>query len=252
MRLTGVGVGPGDPELVTVKGVRVLREADVVVVPVMDAGETGRAEATVRAHVDGEPLRLVFALDDRGGPTAERLSAWEAAADRVAQSLRDGAQTVAFATIGDPVGRRLPRRQALGGRPAAVVEREHQPERLAVGVRPDRRLRAAHLLRVHDRDHDDVGLAQHAHALDRHQLRVARAHADPYEAHASTNLSATPSSPAQCRCTYDAWTPPCTHPSGSAYAGCSPARGSTTVRWNSCPTTGSSPSHEVLAGSVSR
>ena len=28
-RLIGVGVGPGDPELVTVKAVRVLREADV-------------------------------------------------------------------------------------------------------------------------------------------------------------------------------------------------------------------------------
>ena len=33
--LIGVGVGPGDPELVTVKAVRVLREADVVFVPVM-------------------------------------------------------------------------------------------------------------------------------------------------------------------------------------------------------------------------
>jgi len=102
VRLIGVGVGPGDPELVTVKGVRVLREADVVVVPVMDADEQGRAEATVRAHTDREPLRLVFALDDRGGPTAERLSAWEAAADQVAQLLSTGTQSVAFATIGDP------------------------------------------------------------------------------------------------------------------------------------------------------
>ena len=102
MRLVGVGMGPGDPELVTVKGVRVLREADLVVVPVMDADETGRAEATVRAHVDAEPLRLVFALDDGGAPLAERLSAWEAAADRVADALRGGAGTVAFATIGDP------------------------------------------------------------------------------------------------------------------------------------------------------
>ena len=79
MRLVGVGVGPGDPELVTVKGVRVLREADLVVVPVMDLTEQGRAEATVRAHLDpvaaDRVLRLVFALDDRGGATAERLSA---------------------------------------------------------------------------------------------------------------------------------------------------------------------------------
>jgi precorrin-2/cobalt-factor-2 C20-methyltransferase len=107
-RLVGVGVGPGDPELVTVKGVRVLVEADLVVVPVMDPLEQGRAEATVRAHVTHDRLRrLVFALDDRGGPTAERLSAWEAAADAVAEQLleRGGAGssiTVAFATIGDP------------------------------------------------------------------------------------------------------------------------------------------------------
>ena len=102
-RLVGVGVGPGDPELVTVKGVRVLAEADLVVVPVMDPLEQGRAEATVRAHVTHDRLRrLVFALDDRGGPTAARLSAWEAAADAIAEQLRERSGTVAFATIGDP------------------------------------------------------------------------------------------------------------------------------------------------------
>ena len=103
MRLIGVGVGPGDPELVTVKGVRVLQEADLVVVPVMDAHEQGRAEATVRANVGHDRIRrLVFALDDRGGPTAERLSAWEAAADAVAEQLQIRGGSVAFATIGDP------------------------------------------------------------------------------------------------------------------------------------------------------
>lgn len=102
MRLTGVGVGPGDPELVTVKGVRVLREADLVVVPVMDPVEQGRAEATVRAHVDHDRIeRLIFALDDRGGATPARRDAWEAAADRVAEVLQDNS-SVAFATIGDP------------------------------------------------------------------------------------------------------------------------------------------------------
>jgi len=49
-RLVGVGMGPGDPELVTVKALRVLREADVVLVPVMAPDEPGRAEVTVRAH----------------------------------------------------------------------------------------------------------------------------------------------------------------------------------------------------------
>lgn len=103
MRLVGVGVGPGDPELVTVKGVRVLQEADRVFVPVMDAGEQGRAEATVRAHVaDSRLERLVFALDDRGGATAQRREAWQAAAERIVAHLGEHGGTVAFATIGDP------------------------------------------------------------------------------------------------------------------------------------------------------
>ena len=42
-RLIGVGVGPGDPELVTVNAVRVLREADVVLVPVLATREPGGA-----------------------------------------------------------------------------------------------------------------------------------------------------------------------------------------------------------------
>jgi precorrin-2/cobalt-factor-2 C20-methyltransferase len=34
-RLIGVGVGPGDPELITVKAIRVLRAADQIFVPVL-------------------------------------------------------------------------------------------------------------------------------------------------------------------------------------------------------------------------
>lgn len=103
--LTGVGVGPGDPELVTVKAVRVLREADVVFVPVLADGPEGpgRAEATVREHIDGATVRAVpFALSDRGGRTEQRLNAWDEAAREVVAAFEDGAARVAFATIGDP------------------------------------------------------------------------------------------------------------------------------------------------------
>ncbi|MGV9629952.1 precorrin-2 C(20)-methyltransferase [Streptomyces sp. NPDC003487] len=100
-RLIGVGVGPGDPELVTVKGVNALRAADAIVVPVMDTGERGRAEATVLHYVEpGKVVRVVFALNERED-RARREAAWDAAGERVAALLRRHG-TVAFATIGDP------------------------------------------------------------------------------------------------------------------------------------------------------
>ncbi|WP_046472250.1 precorrin-2 C(20)-methyltransferase [Allosalinactinospora lopnorensis] len=102
-RLVGVGVGPGDPELVTVKAVRRMREADVVLVPVMALDEPGRAEATVREHVaDSAIERVVFALNDRNGRSERRVRAWEEAARTVVRHFEQGARTVAFATIGDP------------------------------------------------------------------------------------------------------------------------------------------------------
>ena len=100
--LIGVGTGPGDPELTTVKAVRVLRTADLVIVPVLSADERGRAEATVAAHIDHDRVRrAVFALNERSDPS-RRAAAWDTAAMTVVAAFEDGARTVAFATIGDP------------------------------------------------------------------------------------------------------------------------------------------------------
>ena len=102
MRLIGVGTGPGDPELVTVKAVRVLQAADLVLVPVLSRDEMGRAERTVRAHIEHDRVqRVVFALQDQQ-LTPRRVAAWDAAAQSVRAAFEAGAQTIAFATIGDP------------------------------------------------------------------------------------------------------------------------------------------------------
>jgi precorrin-2/cobalt-factor-2 C20-methyltransferase len=98
-RLIGVGVGPGDPELLTVKGIRALRRADTVFVPVGDTGETGRAESVVLAYADPARVRrLRFAL---AGDASEREASWDLAGAAVAEVVSAG-KVAAFATLGDP------------------------------------------------------------------------------------------------------------------------------------------------------
>lgn len=101
--LIGVGIGPGDPELVTLKAIRVLESADLIYVPVMELSEQGRAEATMRAHLKESDRihRLVFALNEREDQP-RREAAWDAAAEVIVASFRKGVDVVAFATIGDP------------------------------------------------------------------------------------------------------------------------------------------------------
>jgi precorrin-2/cobalt-factor-2 C20-methyltransferase len=87
VKLIGVGVGPGDPEHITLKAVRALREADKVFVP-----DGGRAAEIVSAYAEVEPL--TFAMTD----VASRAEHWA----RAGRAIAAVTGTAAFATIGDP------------------------------------------------------------------------------------------------------------------------------------------------------
>lgn len=106
-RLVGVGVGPGDPELLTVKAVRLLNSADVILVPATErSGDgPGRAERIVaEVCTDGAARvqRIPFCMSERRGVGPKRTESWRASVQASVEAFGAGAQTVAFATIGDP------------------------------------------------------------------------------------------------------------------------------------------------------
>jgi len=101
----GVGVGPGDPELLTVKAVNVLKAADVIAVPrSSDSSSDGLSQALLIAKraVDLEGKELMELLFPMTKDKEALNSARREAAAKVAFAL-DSGRTVAFITLGDPM-----------------------------------------------------------------------------------------------------------------------------------------------------
>lgn len=100
-RIYAVGVGPGDPELLTRKAERILRQTPVICAPTGNADAASYALSIVDQLLDRsrqEIVPMVFPMTKQG---AELEAAWNAAADQVIARIDDGLD-VAFITIGDP------------------------------------------------------------------------------------------------------------------------------------------------------
>ena len=105
LRLIGIGVGPGDPELMTLKALNELRRADLVLVPATEESEggPGRAETIVLDTCpEARVQRVPFSMADRSGVSDRRRRAWWDSAEAAVAAFASGARTVALATIGDP------------------------------------------------------------------------------------------------------------------------------------------------------
>ena len=99
-KLYGVGIGPGDPELLTLKAVRVIKEAAVIAVPGKVKEDTVAYQITVQAVpeiADKQCLEIYYPMS-KDPKILERDH--DEAAKKVAEALAQG-KDVAFLTLGD-------------------------------------------------------------------------------------------------------------------------------------------------------
>ncbi len=99
--LFGVGVGPGDPELITLKAVKTIIECNVIAVP--KAGGSDRVALSIaRRAVPAIETKHILELD-MPMTKDERIlrESHEKAAEQIIYFLKNG-ESVAFLTLGDP------------------------------------------------------------------------------------------------------------------------------------------------------
>jgi len=97
--LYGLGVGPGDPELLTLKAARILNSVDIVYAAASTKNSYSLAVGIARPHIpDLTPVEMLHFPMSKD--IEEKEAAWRSHAERLIGDVRDG-KRVAFITLGD-------------------------------------------------------------------------------------------------------------------------------------------------------
>lgn len=100
-KLYGVGVGPGDPELLTLKAMRLIKEADIIAVPGEDPRESV-AYKIVKGAWENLEEKMLLPVSMPMTKDPEKLErVHDEGAEKIRLLLEEGKQVV-FLTLGDP------------------------------------------------------------------------------------------------------------------------------------------------------
>jgi precorrin-2/cobalt-factor-2 C20-methyltransferase len=101
-RLYGVGVGPGDPELLTLRAYHLLSRIPVIFVPLKDETSSSYARSVIKNLVKKSEGKVVGVVLPMLKDKEKLADYWRKAAESMWQYLKKG-EDCAFVNIGDPL-----------------------------------------------------------------------------------------------------------------------------------------------------
>jgi len=96
----GIGLGPGDPELLTLKALHTIQKADCIFVPKSDSKEDSLALEIVKDYVKGK--RVIEQVYPMTKDKETLNTAWLKAAEEIHTEVKNG-YNVVYLTLGDPM-----------------------------------------------------------------------------------------------------------------------------------------------------